>query len=125
MFGKKESTIDLCPLLKEPCIKARCAWWTHLIGENPQTHLPVDEYKCAVTWLPVMLVEVAQKTNQTGAAIESSRNSTLEKLDVLVQREANTWAAVEAFRNEFVAVARRVLRLPPPALPDSKLVGDN
>jgi hypothetical protein len=43
-------------------------------GTNPNTGEPVDEWGCAVTWMPFMAVEIAQKSNQTGAAVESFRN---------------------------------------------------
>ena len=43
-------------------------------GTNPNTGEPVDEWGCAVTWMPVMAVEIAQKANQAGAAVESFRN---------------------------------------------------
>ncbi len=47
-------------------------------GVNPNTGEPVDEWGCAVTWMPVMAVEIAQKSNQTGAAVESFRNEVVK-----------------------------------------------
>jgi hypothetical protein len=43
-------------------------------GSNPNTGAEIDEWGCAVTWLPVLLVENAQQSRQAGAAIESFRN---------------------------------------------------
>lgn len=63
-----------CPLIKKNCIELKCAWYTQMRGTNPNTGEPVDEWGCAVTWMPVMAVEIAQKSNQTGAAVESFRN---------------------------------------------------
>jgi hypothetical protein len=34
----------------------------------------VNRFDCAVTWLPMLLIEGAQQTRQSGAAIESFRN---------------------------------------------------
>lgn len=34
----------------------------------------IDEYACAVTWLPMLLVENSGMQRQTGAAVESFRN---------------------------------------------------
>jgi hypothetical protein len=63
-----------CPLIKKDCIGLKCAWFTQMRGTNPNTGEPVDEWGCAVTWMPIMAVEIAQKSNQTGAAVESFRN---------------------------------------------------
>lgn len=65
---------DFCPLIKKDCIGLKCAWYTQLRGINPNTGEPIDEWNCAITWMPIMAVEIAQKSNQTGAAVESFRN---------------------------------------------------
>ena len=69
---------DFCPLIKKDCIGLKCAWYTQMRGTNPNTGEPVDEWGCAVTWMPVLAVEVAQKSNQTGAAVESFRNEVVK-----------------------------------------------
>lgn len=63
-----------CPLIGAECIRSKCAFWTHMTGKSPQTGADVDEYRCVVTWLPILLVENAQKTRQGTAAVESFRN---------------------------------------------------
>lgn len=65
---------DFCPLIKKDCVGLKCSWYTQMRGTNPNTGEPVDEWGCAVTWMPFMAVEIAQKSNQTGAAVESFRN---------------------------------------------------
>ena len=65
---------NFCPLIRKDCIGLKCAWYTQMRGTNPNTGQPVDEWGCAVTWMPILAVEVAQKSNQTGAAVESFRN---------------------------------------------------
>ena len=72
-----------CPLLKEDCIQFKCAFWTHVRGKHPQSNQELDEYDCAVRWLPVMLIENAQQTRQAGAAIESFRNQVVNQQMVL------------------------------------------
>ena len=52
----------------------QCARYTKMAGENPQTGEVVDEYGCAMTWLPVLLVENARTNRSTSAAVESFRN---------------------------------------------------
>lgn len=63
-----------CPLIKDECIQFKCAFWTHLRGADPQTGQEIDEYDCAIRWLPVLLIEGAKETKQGAAAIESFRN---------------------------------------------------
>ena len=63
-----------CPLIKKDCIGLQCSWFTQMRGTNPNTGADVDEYACAIAWLPVLLVENSQQQRQTGAAVESFRN---------------------------------------------------
>jgi hypothetical protein len=44
------------------------------MGMNPNTGEQVDEWSCAITWLPMMLIENSQQQRSTGAAVESFRN---------------------------------------------------
>ena len=67
---------DNCPLNQfAPCKKLECAWFTQIRGSNPNTGAEVDEYACAVSWLPMLLIENSQQQRQTGAAVESFRNA--------------------------------------------------
>jgi hypothetical protein len=43
-------------------------------GTNPNTGDPTEEWGCAMSWLPVLMIENAQQSRQTGAAVESFRN---------------------------------------------------
>lgn len=65
---------NLCPLLKKDCVGLQCNWFTQLRGTNPQSGQEIDEWGCAVAWLPVLLIENSQQQRQTGAAVESFRN---------------------------------------------------
>lgn len=47
-------------------------------GKHPQTGEPVDEWSCAVAWMPILLVESTQAEKETGAAIESFRNEVVK-----------------------------------------------
>jgi hypothetical protein len=69
---------NYCPLIKKKCIEHKCAWFTQVRGMNPNTGAEIDEWGCAVAWMPVMAIEVAQKENQTGAAVESFRNEVVK-----------------------------------------------
>lgn len=64
-----------CPLDGfKPCRQLECGWFTQVRGTNPNTGEEVDSWGCAVTWLPMLLIENAQQSRQTGAAVESFRN---------------------------------------------------
>jgi hypothetical protein len=71
---------DNCPLNGfEPCKKLDCAWFVKLAGTDPNTGKQLDEFGCAVAWLPLMLIENAQQSRQTGAAVESFRNEMVKQ----------------------------------------------
>ena len=63
-----------CALIKKDCIGLKCSWYTHVRGMNPNTGQEVDEWSCAINWLPMMLIENSQQQRSTGAAVESFRN---------------------------------------------------
>jgi hypothetical protein len=72
-----------CPLYKLDMSKVchKCAWWTKLRGKNPQSNEEVDEWGCAIAWLPMLMIEGAQMSRQTGAAVESFRNEVVKRSD--------------------------------------------
>jgi len=43
-------------------------------GTDTNTGNQVDEYQCAIAWLPMLLIENSGQQRQTGAAVESFRN---------------------------------------------------
>jgi hypothetical protein len=64
-----------CPLNNfEPCKQMDCAWFIHLRGMDPNKGKEVDEWACAIAWLPMLTIENSQQQRQTGAAVESFRN---------------------------------------------------
>jgi len=71
-----------CPLIKEDCIGIKCNWFTQVRGTNPNTGQEVDEWACAITWLPMLLIENSQQQRQTGAAVESFRNEMVKSNEV-------------------------------------------
>lgn len=64
-----------CPLDNfNPCRQLGCAWFMKVVGKNPNTGQEVDDWGCAMNWLPVLMIENSQQQRQTGAAVESFRN---------------------------------------------------
>lgn len=65
---------DFCPLIKAPCRQLGCNWFVQLRGINPNTGEEIDDYRCTMAFLPLLLIENSAQTRQAGAAIESFRN---------------------------------------------------
>jgi hypothetical protein len=66
---------DNCPLSDfTPCKKLECAWFMKVRGTNPNTGEEIEEWGCAVAWLPILMIENSSQQRQTGAAVESFRN---------------------------------------------------
>ncbi len=60
----------------------RCAWYVKLVGKDPQSEKELEEWRCAIAWLPVMQVEVAQTNRGQTEAIVSFRNETIKRQDI-------------------------------------------
>lgn len=56
----------------------KCAWLTTLAGRNPQTGEQMDEKACAISFMPLMQVEVAQASRGTAAAVVSLREEIIK-----------------------------------------------
>lgn len=65
-----------CPLNGfEPCKELDCAWFIKVTGKHPQAaDRVVEEWGCAMAWMPIMMIENSQMQRQTGAAVEDFRN---------------------------------------------------
>jgi hypothetical protein len=69
-----------CPLNKfKPCKQFDCAWFINIKGNDPNTGKEIEEWGCSMAWLPTLLIENAQQSRQTGAAVESFRNKLLKE----------------------------------------------
>jgi hypothetical protein len=68
-----------CPLHNfEPCKELDCGWFVQVRGHNPNTGEELDNWSCAVSWIPILLIDNSQQQRQTGAAIESFRNEVVK-----------------------------------------------
>ena len=78
---------NFCPLIGKDCIELECSWYTQIRGQNPNTGEPVDEWGCAVTWMPMLLIENSQQQRSTSSGVESFRNEMVKanstNIDVL------------------------------------------
>lgn len=65
---------SFCPIIKDECMQLKCAWFTKVEGYNINTGKQVEEWNCAMTFIPMLLIENSGMSRQTGAAVESFRN---------------------------------------------------
>jgi predicted nucleic acid-binding protein len=81
----------ICPLHKVDIstVCHKCPWWTRVIGKNPQSEEMIDDWRCAIALLPMLLVENAQMQRQSGAAIETLRNGLVEGVTQAVSLAAD------------------------------------
>jgi hypothetical protein len=71
-----------CPLIKKDCVGLTCAWYTRVQGYDTNSGNQVDSYECAISWLPMLLIENSGQQRQTGAAVESFRNEMVKNNEV-------------------------------------------
>jgi hypothetical protein len=71
-----------CPLIKKDCVGLTCAWYTRVQGYDMNSGSQVDSYECAISWLPMLLIENSGQQRQTGAAVESFRNEMVKANEV-------------------------------------------
>jgi hypothetical protein len=75
-----------CPMHNfEPCKQLDCAWFLKIAGTNPNTGEQVDDWGCAIAWMPILMIENSQMQRQTGAAVESFRNEMVKSNEISQQ----------------------------------------
>ena len=95
-----------CPLIQKDCIGLQCSWFTQIRGMNPNTGEPVDEWGCAITWLPMLTIENSQQQRHTSAAVESFRN------EVVDANQKNQQLYIQALQQGIVPATITPLNLP-------------
>jgi len=91
----------ICPLHKvdTSTVCHKCPWWTRVIGKNPQSEEMIDDWRCAVALLPMLLIENAQQTRQAGAAIETFRNGVVAGVRDAVNLATDQGRLIDASHN--------------------------
>lgn len=74
-----------CPLIKKDCVQLQCNWFIQVRGKNMNTGKEVDEWGCAIAWLPHLLIENANQAREHGAATESFRNEMVKASEKTVE----------------------------------------
>lgn len=84
-------------------VTKRCAWYTKLVGQNPQTGNEMEQWGCAMAMVPVLQVETSNMVRGVQVATESLRNEnstagaqTLEGLTKLARAiQSSTMLTIE------------------------------
>jgi len=56
----------------------RCIWYTKVRGKDPNTGENVDDWSCAISWMPLLQIEMSNTNRSQSAALESFRNETVK-----------------------------------------------
>ena len=68
-----------CPLMGD-CVEHACAWYTHVAGQHPQTGEAIDRWDCAVTLLPMLMIETARHARDTAAQVSAANETQKQAL---------------------------------------------
>lgn len=63
-----------------------CPWYVKLVGKDPQSEQQLDEYRCAIAWMPILQIEHSMHERQTGASVESFRNEMTKQNEKVISR---------------------------------------
>lgn len=74
---KKTKDGEFCPLIKDECVRHKCAFFVKLVGMDPQTGQHIDKFGCSISWLPVLLIENSQQQRQTASSVDKVANQIL------------------------------------------------
>lgn len=89
MFNR-ETEHKWCPLIKKDCVEKKCSWYMHIRGMDPNTGKDVDHWGCAVSWMPMLLIENSQQQRSTSSAVESFRNEMVKANETNIEILSST-----------------------------------
>lgn len=70
----------------------RCPWYVMVRGTEINTEKEVDQFQCAIAWMPTLAINTANEARKGVAATESFRN------EVMKERQIVTAQALRAIR---------------------------
>jgi hypothetical protein len=90
-----KDTKIICPMMGgDVCVEdgairngelVACRFWVYVQGMNPQTGETMNHKDCAMSWMPVLMIENSKVNRETGAAVESFRNEMVKNNDLNTQ----------------------------------------
>ena len=94
---------EYCPLIQKKCKEHKCKFYVQIVGKVPNTVEDISQFDCAISWLPMLLIEGTQQTRQSGAAIESFRNE-MVRMNENTQYLLTNQTKLEALENDVKAL---------------------
>lgn len=70
---------------REIIAECDCPKFVSIKGHDPQSGAVADYHGCVDSFLPMLLIENAQMSRQTGAAVESFRNEIVKAGEAIAQ----------------------------------------
>lgn len=55
----------------------RCGWFTKMAGQD-ETGKDIEEWRCAMAWMPLLMLEASKTNRGQTAALESFRNDMVD-----------------------------------------------
>jgi hypothetical protein len=72
-----------CPLDGfKPCRQLECAWFLKIAGRDANTGKEIEDWGCAMAWMPILTIENSNQQRSTSAAVESFRNEMVRNNEV-------------------------------------------
>jgi hypothetical protein len=57
----------------------RCPWYVMVRGTDMNTGNEIDDWACAIAWMPTLMINTANESRKGVAAMESFRNAVIKK----------------------------------------------
>jgi hypothetical protein len=87
MFSEKKED---CPFWRGPCREHKCRLYVQIMGKHPQSEEQINRFGCSFEFLPMLLIENAQQSRQTGASVDSFKNEMVRMNGVAAVQHALT-----------------------------------
>jgi len=76
---------SVCEEIKDN-VMHRCRWYVSMSGEDPQSGEKFTKSECAMSWVPVLLIENTRESSRLNASISSLRNETVLRQDAALRQ---------------------------------------
>lgn len=83
---------------REIIAECDCPKFVSIKGRDPQTGAELDRHGCVDSFLPLLLIEGAQMSRQTGAAVEDLRNELVRTNEERMRRLSDVLGSATASR---------------------------
>jgi hypothetical protein len=74
----------VCEEVKKDGKIYRCPWYTKLQGKDPLSDKIFDEWKCAIAWLPIIMLENAQTNRGQTEVLSAMREESLNRQNAAI-----------------------------------------